>query len=233
MARTAGFCLLASLLLLPAHPGWAQDAKAKDETPFFTLSGNFALVSDYRFRGVSLSDEDIAPQGGITINTAPGFFIGTWASSIEPLNGAEAEVDLIAGYGRTIGALSVTAGVTAYLYPGGRDTNYVEPYLSLAGNLGPVSNTLTIAYAPDQRNIGGRDNIYVVDNASLPLGAWPLALTGSLGFEDGAFGDSRLSWSLGLSGTWHGLNLSASYVDTDQRGQATDATVVFAIGMSF
>ncbi|MBL4639835.1 MAG: hypothetical protein JKY57_04830, partial [Kordiimonadaceae bacterium] len=38
-------------------------AAAQDDAGI-SLSANAALVSDYRFRGVSLSDKDIAIQGG-------------------------------------------------------------------------------------------------------------------------------------------------------------------------
>lgn len=231
MARTLSLCLITGVLF--ASSGLSHAQEVAEEDPFFTISGNFALVSDYRFRGVSLSDEDIAPQGGFTINTAPGFFIGAWASSIESFNGAEAEVDLVAGYGRTFGDYTVTVGVTAYTYPGGRDTNYVEPYATVGATFGPLSTSVTAAYAPDQKNIGDTDNIYIVNNSSLALGDTPFTLNGSIGWEDGAFGNDRVSWTLGVSAVWQGLNFSATYVDTSQNSQNTDATVVFGIGVSF
>lgn len=49
----------------------------------FTISGNATIVSDYRFRGVSLSDGDFAIQGGIDISHDSGFYAGIWGSSIE------------------------------------------------------------------------------------------------------------------------------------------------------
>jgi uncharacterized protein (TIGR02001 family) len=224
--------IISALLAAPAAK--AQEAEEAEEKPeFFTISGNVALVSDYRFRGVSLSDEDAAIQGGISLNTAPGFFIGTWASSIETFNGAETELDLYAGYGFTLKGFDITAGVTAFLFPGGQNTDYVEPYVSVGRSFGAFSTTFGAAYAPDQSNIGNNDNIDIYNSSSLALGDTPFSINGTLGYEDGAFGDNKVDWSLGLSGSWKGLSFSAAYVDTSKAGTTTDATVVFSIGMSF
>ena len=74
--------LLAATLLagsaLTATPAFAQDEEAG---PGVTVSGNVALVTDYRFRGVSLSAGDMALQGGIDAATDGGFYVGTWAST--------------------------------------------------------------------------------------------------------------------------------------------------------
>ena len=58
----------------------AQDT---EEAGPVTVSANVALTSDYRFRGVSLSNGDPAIQGGIDVGHDSGFYVGTWASSIE------------------------------------------------------------------------------------------------------------------------------------------------------
>ena len=72
--------LLAATMLagfsLAATPAFAQDASAP--TSDFTVSGNVAVVSDYRFRGVSLSGGDPAVQGGVTLSHSSGFYVGTW-----------------------------------------------------------------------------------------------------------------------------------------------------------
>src|SRR3546814_2489426 len=55
----------------------------------FGVAGGVSLVSDFRFRGISLSDEDVAVQGTITFAHDGGLYAGTWASSLEdsPLSG--------------------------------------------------------------------------------------------------------------------------------------------------
>ncbi|WP_426168376.1 TorF family putative porin, partial [Sandarakinorhabdus sp. DWP1-3-1] len=48
-------------------------ALAADEpTPALKVSGSVALVSDYRFRGVSQSNNGLAVQGGLTLNHESG-----------------------------------------------------------------------------------------------------------------------------------------------------------------
>ncbi|MEM8825412.1 MAG: TorF family putative porin, partial [Pseudomonadota bacterium] len=42
----------------------------------FQLSGNIGVFSDYRFRGISLTDEDFALQGGVDLVHSSGFFVG-------------------------------------------------------------------------------------------------------------------------------------------------------------
>ena len=49
----------------------------------FQISGNVALTTDYRFRGISQSDEELAIQGGFDAEFGPGFYIGTWGSSVD------------------------------------------------------------------------------------------------------------------------------------------------------
>ena len=60
------FLTLSAALLgaISAIPAAAQDAEPPKA---FTVSGSAALVSDYRFRGVSQTNEDFAIQGGLTL----------------------------------------------------------------------------------------------------------------------------------------------------------------------
>ena len=218
----------------------AQDAgqNASDEQGFalgWSASANVAFVSDYRFRGVSFSNGEFAVQGGFDLAHESGFYVGTWASSIEEYgasvtaqivndvaipvfsSGAENEVDLYAGYGFSAGALSYDLGVLHYMYPGSEDTDYTELYGSVSGAAGAAGLTGGIAWVPDQDNAGG-DNFYLYADAGLPLGETGLTAAFHLGYTDGAFvfsGDDQFDWSAGLSATVKGLDWSATYVATD------------------
>lgn len=90
---TSYYVATALAVVLPAS-ALARDEAAED----YAISANIGYFSDYRFRGVSLSDEDFALQGGIDVTHSSGFYVGTWGSSIEPFNGAEMELDLYGGY---------------------------------------------------------------------------------------------------------------------------------------
>lgn len=52
------------------------------ESSDITITGNVSLTSQYRLRGITQTDEDIALQGGITIAHSSGFYVGTWASNL-------------------------------------------------------------------------------------------------------------------------------------------------------
>lgn len=208
-------------------------ALAQDEDAAVSLSANAAVVSEYRFRGVNMSDGDFAIQGGLDVSTAPGFYIGTWGSSIQDFNGAEAEIDLYGGFARDVGNVSLDAGVIAYLYPGGVDTNYYE----IAGSVGTSVNnfgfTVGANYVPSQSNVGGTDNIYLHGEVEYAVGDTPFALSGHIAYEDGAFGTNKFDWLVGVAYSFQQFSLGVQYIGFDQSGMSADSTVVFSVGASF
>lgn len=225
--------LLAATVLagaaLAATPAFAQDEEAA--TSGLTVSGNVALVTDYRFRGVSLSGGDPAVQGGIDLAHDSGFYIGTWASSI--VGGSpygEMELDLYGGWaGDITPGVKLDVGLLYYVYPtgdvDGADTDYFEPYASVATTIGPVSATLGAAYAWEQDSLGGDDNLYVYTDWSLGVPNTPITLSAHLGYTDGVLAppylagsadDNGLDWSVGASTTLiGGLSAGVSYVGVE------------------
>ncbi|WP_440959517.1 TorF family putative porin [Oceanicaulis sp. LC35] len=203
------------------------------------ISANVALTTDYRFRGASLSDETLAIQGGFDVAFESGFYVGTWGSSIEPVGNSELELDLYAGYGGTVGALSYDVGVLGYFYPGADDVAYGEVYGSLTGMIGILETTGTIAYAPEQDNLGDDDNLYLNLSGSAPLGESGLSLSLGIGYETGAFGDldgdgdDKIDWTIGIGGAAYGVDWSLAYIDTSEDTDGSDATAVFTIAKSF
>jgi uncharacterized protein (TIGR02001 family) len=226
---------------MAAAPAFAADdeaaAEEKADGPF-TITGGVALVTDYRFRGVSLSDKDIAVQPTLTIKHESGLYLGVWGSNLANNPGDDIEVDLFAGFA---GGDTVTydVGATYYLYPGVSSFNYVELTGKLGTTIGPVTVGSQLSYAPSQDNLGNQDNIYIGGNASVGIPGTPVTLTSSLGYEDGAFsgGSGKLDWTLGASASFSGFTASATYVDTDRRSTFTTgdskATVVFALSYAF
>jgi uncharacterized protein (TIGR02001 family) len=211
---------------LAATPAFAQDASP---VPAFTVTGNVAVVSDYRFRGVSLSAGDPAVQGGITLNHSSGFYVGAWSSSIDggPLYG-EQELDLYGGWtGDVASGVTVDVGLLKYVYPTNDvgPADYWEPYASVATQLGPVHAKLGVAYAWDQDSLGNEDNLYIYTNVDLGVPNTPVTVSGHLGYTDGVLAppllagtgdDSGFDWSLGGSVTvLPGLSLGGAYIGTE------------------
>ena len=136
-------------LMLSATPALAQDEPEKP----ITISGSAALVSDYRYRGVSQSDEEMAIQGGFTVAHESGFYIGTWASNLAgwgTFGGANMELDLIGGFKVPVAdGVTLDVGVTWYMYPGGESkTDFAEPYVKLSGTAGPLSTRSQASLRP-------------------------------------------------------------------------------------
>ena len=231
-----------------ATPAMAQEEGASD----ITVSGSVALVTDYRFRGVSLSDGDPAIQGGLTIGHSSGFYVGTWASSLEdtPVYG-EMELDIFGGWkGEVTSGLTVDAGLTYYAYPSGDadagPSDYFEPYVKLSTTLGPVGATLGVAYAWDQDALGDQDNLYVFTDLSAGIPNTPITLSAHLGYTDGALAPdwvngvnndkSAFDWSVGASATvLGGLTIGVSYIGVEGKSfkNLTDDAVVGTLSYSF
>jgi uncharacterized protein (TIGR02001 family) len=225
-----------------AVPAMAQDAsKADDSGAGITVSGGVAVVSDYRFRGVSLSNKDVAVQPTLTVKHGSGLYVGAWGSNIAPNGGDDVEVDLFAGYAGGGDALSYDVSATYYVFPGASGFNYAEFTGKVGTTVGPASLGAQVSYVPEQgANTLNLDNIYVGTNASIGIPTTPLTLTASVGYEDGAFGSDKVDWSLGATAEVAGFTLGASYVDTNRFIPGTPLTrnnggagAVFSIGYNF
>jgi uncharacterized protein (TIGR02001 family) len=85
------------------------------------VTGNLGLTSDYRFRGVSQTQNAPAVQGGIDYAHKSGFYVGNWNSSVSSevyTSGAGLESDLYAGYKKEIfKGITVDVGTYNYFYP--------------------------------------------------------------------------------------------------------------------
>jgi uncharacterized protein (TIGR02001 family) len=226
------------LPLLAAAPAAAQEGAPPAETPHgLDASGGVTLLSDYRFRGVSRSDGDPALQGQLTLTLPGGLYAGARGTTLKGQpSGADAELDLYAGYGAELGlGTSFDAGVMYYAFPGGRGpTGYFEPYASLSHTLGPVEATVGAKYAPSQRAIGGQDSLYLFGEVEAGIPATPVTLTAQAGWQDAGALGRYWNWSLGGRYAIGPVEAGLRYVDTDlaplpgQRGG-----IVASIGFRF
>ncbi len=177
------------LLIVTAAPVTAQ------------ISASADVVSDYRFRGVSLSDRQPVADASVT------GAIGPWFGGVEAVSSSRgrfdtamrsAEVDLSAGWSRSLGLLTPSAGAIAYLHPGGEAANG-EVFASLAGALGPATLTVAANYAPDQGAVPG-GNLYLAARAAAGIPGTPLTLRVGVGREAGAFagGRTKVDWQGGV-----------------------------------
>lgn len=230
MDRACGIAVAAlSAALLAAAPARAQD---------LDVDATATVTSDYRFRGLSQSDRDPAIQASIDVETPGGLFVGGFASTVDGalLGGADAEVDLYAGYAqRTPSGIHYSIGAFGYFYPGGHDANYGEVQGEIGYLIGPADATLFAAYAPDQHDMG--DNLYLGGSLSAGIPLTPLSAKLKAGYEDGYY-EGKWDWEAGVSYVTGPITLSASYVDTDQDGRPVlgrlgSAGVVASLSLGF
>lgn len=132
-----------ALLVVPALcslPAFAQSAAKSD----WTITGNAALYSDYRFRGFTQTGYGPSFQGGFDIAHSSGFYAGNWNSNVEQglYNGASLEMDLYGGYKGAFGNIGYDVGYLYYYYPksGALGTTKIDNGELYAGaTFGPVS----------------------------------------------------------------------------------------------
>ena len=246
------FRLIPAVLVVAPVAARAQDVP---EPKAITVSGSVALVSDYRFRGVSQSGGDPAVQGGLTVTHESGVYASVWSSSISfdklgagAVYGSQ-EVDLSAGWSREVASgLTADVGLTFYAYPGGHvgKANYFEGYGSLATTYGPARVKLGVNYAWPQDGLGGAHNVYAFASADAAIPATPVTVSARLGYQDGPLAAGWVAsggaqrhgwdWSLGASATVLGrLTFGASYVGASGRSLSgiTDDTVVGSLTLAF
>lgn len=237
MLKLASLSVALSAMAISA-PAFAQDEAAEEASGPITISGGAAVVSDYRFRGVSLSDKDFAVQPYLTVKHESGLYAGVWGSNLAENAGDDIEVDLYAGFA---GGEEITydIGATYYVYPGVSSFNYVEFTGKLGSTIGPATVGVQLSYVPSQDNTGNSDNIYYGTNATIALPNSPISIVGSMGIEDGAFtaGDEKVDWSLGLTAAVAGFTVGASYVDTNRKSvfafKDSAPGVVFSVSYGF
>jgi uncharacterized protein (TIGR02001 family) len=188
------------------------------------ITGNVALTSDYKFRGISQSDESPAIQGGLDYGHDSGFYAGFWGSSVDfdsndGLDGS-LELDLYAGFSSTFGDsdFGYDVGAIYYAYPGddGLEGDYYEVYGGLSWN----DLSVSLNYSPDYYGETGKF-YYVSGDYSFGFAEiWSLDLhVGYNKFDEEGFlsdgADKYWDYSVGVGVSVMGVDLSLAAVGTD------------------
>ena len=167
-------------------------------------------LTDYRFRGVSRSDEDPAVQAAINLNHSSGLYAGVRGTSLAGTTAsacatrpsriwARSSSISMPATARELGdGFELDAGLLYYLFAGGDGaTDYVEPYASLSYLIGPIYATAGAKYAPSQDAIGDEDMLYLFGQVDVSIPFRPWRFSALVGHQDwGSFG-SYWTWSLG------------------------------------
>ena len=130
------------------------------------VSGNLTLVSDYRYRGVSLSDEKPAAQLSVAYDHASGWYAGAFGSTVQlaDQSGRNLQVLSYVGYTKRVrSGLSWDVGASYSTFSGEGGYDYPEVYWGLASD--HLSGR--IYYAPDFGQ--GSATVYAEANGARPL----------------------------------------------------------------
>ena len=98
---------------------------------FAEFSANVGLSSNYVWRGMTQTADEVAVSGGFDYAAESGFYAGVWGSNVS-FNGGDAggnEFDVYAGYANDM----FDVGVLNYRYPGENDIDFTEVYVGFTG----------------------------------------------------------------------------------------------------
>jgi len=212
---------LSPSLLALALSAAALPALAEEPAPD-PLSFNVGAVTEYRYRGISQSRLKPALQGGVDYAAANGFYVGTWASTIQWIKDAggdaKVEIDLYGGYKTEVAkGLTLDVGLLQYYYPSNKlnpSANTLEVYGALS--FGPV----TAKYSQSTTNLFGfadsKGSGYFDVTANFDLGDG-LTLSPHVGHQTVKHNSaaSYTDYSVTLSKEIAGLVVSGSLIGTD------------------
>ena len=154
---------------------FAGSALADEHLAAFNIDAEVALTTDYRFRGISQTDEEAAVQGGITVDHKTGVYAGVWASSMQ----SGAELDYFAGVNFDLASVTLGAEYRMYDYTG--DYAVDPDYEELSVTASAMGATVGVIYSDDYSGTGAEYTRY---GAAYNLPVGPLMLHAHAGLND-------------------------------------------------
>ena len=231
--------IAAAISGLFAPAAFAQATPAPEASP---VTANVTVVSDYRFRGISQSNQKPAIQGGFDYAHESGLYIGNWNSSISwvgdlnPGVSAPIEMNFYGGFKKELIAPGFASdiGVYQYAYPTvGSFTAMVNPntteiYAAQNFTAGPVTGFVKFSYAVTNAfGTANSSGSYYPDlTVNYDTGIWGIGLNAHVGYQyiagNNASGISNSSlgsftdWKIGLTKDFGGgLSGAVAWIDTN------------------
>ena len=253
------FTLKALSLALVAS---ASTVTFADEAPSLPLglefSGSAEMTTDYRFRGLTQTQNDPAVQVGFQLDHSTGLYAGVWGSNVNyeyiDKNGADQtvhlELDPYIGYTKTFenvaGKPTLDVGIWYYAYPGHGDNNFVEYYAGVGFEslVAEGDSVSTYVYYTDDNLGAGDDAWYLNASYSVPFGAG-FGGGAAVGFNDVKHGSDQVwDWKGGATYEFQsisgfGAELAAVGTDTETKGESSaykrgvETGAVFTLTKSF
>ena len=186
------------------------------------VSANVSLASNYVWRGVSQTGDELAVQGGFDVSSESGLYAGVWGSNVNFNDGAGNEFDVYGGYAND----NFDVGFIQYQYPGGTDLDFTEVYVGYTG----LENFSIYYYDLATSDFESEFEDVVSDYLSLAYD-W-----GSFSFSYGTYGDVGSDISISYSFSCGSFDCGLTYfdfsADEDAFDELEDNGVFFSISAS-
>lgn len=182
------------------------------------VSGSAGLVSDYLYRGISLSSGKPAARLSLDVDGAHGWFAGGQVVSGQLASQSHRNAQWL-GYGgyaqRLPSGMSWEAGMSAYAFHGAPGWNFREAFVGLAFD----NYSARLHYSPDYLGFGDR-TVYAELNggAALPAG-WRFFWRGGFLAALNHAINSRAEARIGVATAVEGWQLQLSLDAARLRGQ--------------
>jgi uncharacterized protein (TIGR02001 family) len=191
------------------------------------ITTNLGATSDYRYRGISQTQNAPAIQGGIDYTNKNGFYAGNWNSSVSSLvytNGAGIETDLYAGYKKEIKGITLDVGSYNYFYPRAsvNKTNYDTREVYVGAAKGPVSIKVSQSLGDYFAASNSRGSRYYQADVAYPIAGTKASILAHAGRTDVANQtvlDSN-DYNAGVGYNLAGFDLAARYYTNSNKTAA-------------
>jgi len=191
------------------------------------VTTNLGATSDYRYRGISQTQNAPAIQGGIDYTNKNGFYAGNWNSSVSSLvytNGAGIETDLYAGYKKEIQGITLDVGSYNYFYPRASvgKTNYDTREVYVGAAKGPVSIKVSQSLGDYFAASNSRGSRYYQADVAYPIAGTKASILAHVGRTDVANQtvlDSN-DYNAGVGYNLAGFDLAAKYYTNSNKTTA-------------
>lgn len=207
------------------------------------MSGDVQLVSDYRYRGVSLSDGEPEAQAGLNFDSLAGWYAGGLASGAKLENTQSEQIVAYGGYAGSIAdGLSWDAGASRASFPRLSAYNYTEAYVGLLSE--NVSGRIYYSpsyfeqkartvYAELNATYAFQENLHLVGHVGV---LHPVSGNGPTVFDSGSRYDGRLGVSARYADwvaevAWVVLQKKSTYYPTYE--DRNPHAVVLSVSYSF
>jgi len=206
---------------------------AQDEDPDWTLDGYVGLISDYRDRGLSMSDKDPTLYGSLGIFHKSGLYGGLDAAIIDDGRGGDEKTEFFIGYHFDAGDYIYDFSAELDGIHGASSEYYSEFKASISRDFGLAFIRGGLAYAPEGRwNTPDVDSFYGYADLEIPVPTLPdLTVLAHVGYDVRDQRSNLWNWSVGISAFVESIEFSLMYENSSLDQQIGKGAVI--VGTKF